>query len=1019
MRFHRAIVAWLSVWLVAAGWTVFGCAAHAMDSSERDIAQFYHTAWTVREGAPGQVTALAQTTDGYLWLGTQTGLYRFDGVRFERYRPREGGDFPASSVSTLYATPSGGLWVGFRYGVASYVEGDRATHYAAASGLPTGTVYAIAGTPDGTIWAATFNGLVRLDQGRWVPVGESMGVPGLRARNLAVDREGRLWVATEGALAWLPRGGHRFELATRNVGRVNRIAEGPDGAIWVAEADGGVHPVWAGKTDPAEEGPILRISSAGLLFDRDGALWMPTLGDGIRRVPRVHDLAHQVIGADGADAQQFVERDGLSSDYATSVIQDREGNIWVGGSRGLDRFRVSRLLPAMLPSGATDFAMVAAKGQGIWVGTKSRPLSRVDVSGIDPIDLTQAITAASRDADGIWLGGPGGLWRLRDGRPDPIAPLPYPDYSGVQAVVGDGMGGAWASINRPGIFHFTQGGWEHDPLPAFATDSAPLVLVKDRRGQLWMGFARNTILVRQTGRDRDTVIGPDEGLAVGNVTALLEDGEAMWVGGELGIGAVIADRARMIATEGEPLRGVSGLVRDHRGDFWVNAAQGVARIRGADMARAIGDPDFHPPVTLFDSLDGLPGTPAQFRPLPTAVVAQDGRLWFATTSGIVSIDPANIPRNPLPPPVSIRAISTDVGTWPATATVGLPAKTERLRIAFTATSLTMPERVRFRYRMEGLDTRWRDAGNDREAVYTDPPPGTYVFRVIAANEDGVINEEGASITVTVARAFYQMPWFFLMCIVAVALLIWLAFFIRLRSVASQLRARLQERHAERERIARELHDTLLQSIQGLTMRFQAIANRVPPEQPLRADMERALDRADEALVEARDRVRDLRAHAGESARLDVALRALASAYATEHTVPVVVTVMADLRDMDALVRDELYGIAREAVHNAVAHAKGSRIDVELREEGDELLLAVRDDGRGIDEAVLREGREGHWGLRGIRERAATIGVTATIASRLDRGTEVSVRLPMARAFPARSHLAKRGWRLIRRGFGYR
>ncbi|SFW41819.1 sensor histidine kinase [Luteibacter sp. UNCMF366Tsu5.1] len=1011
MRLKRALAACLLVWLVLAGWVACVFAADATDSRDRDIAQFYHTAWTVREGAPGQVTALAQTQDGYLWVGTQTGLYRFDGVRFERYRPREGGDFPASSVASLYAPASGGLWVGFRYGVASFVKDDRATHYAAASGLPTGTLYAIAGTADGRIWAATFNGLVSLDRGTWKQVGPALGLPGARARNLTVDSGGRLWVATEDALAWLPPGGHRFVVATHAVGRVNRIAEAPDGAIWVAEADGGVRPAWVAKGRVEDAGPVLRLSSAGLLFDRDGALWMPTLGDGIRRVPWVHVLAGRTIGAESGEAQRFVENQGLSSDYASSVIQDREGNVWVGGSRGLDRFRTSRLLPAMLPPGATDFAMVAAADRGIWVGTKNRPLSWVDASGVATAHMNQAVTAASRDAENTWLGGPGGIWRLRDGKAEPYAPLPFPDYSGVQAVVGDGKGGVWVSINRPGIFHFTEGGWEHDPLPAFPNDPAPLVLMNDRDGQLWLGFARDMVLIRKNGRD--TRIGAEQGLAVGNVTALLEDRGTVWIGGENGIGAVVDGRVHMIATKGEPLRGVSGFVRDHRGDYWANAAQGVVRISGAEMARALEDANYAAPVTVFDSLDGLPGTPAQFRPLPTAVVADDGRLWFATTSGIVSIDPANIPRNPLAPPVSIRSIATDAGTWPAGGNVELPAGTERLRIAFTATSLTMPERVNFRYRMDGVDTRWREAGSEREAIYTDPPPGRHVFRVIAANEDGVTNDDGASIVITVEHAFYQMPWFFAVCAVIVGLLIWIAFLIRLRRIAAQLRARLQERHAERERIARELHDTLLQSIQGLSMRFQAIANRVPPDEPLRVAMEGALDRADEALVEARDRVRDLRSHGSEPGPLDVALRALAAVYAAEHTVPVVVTVHADLRGLDGLVCDELYGVAREAVHNATTHADASRIDVELRLEARDLVLSVRDDGRGIDEGVLRDGRDGHWGLRGIRERAHVVGGVAAISSRLDGGTEVAVRVPVERAFPGYHTPLRRWWRRLR------
>ena len=341
----------------------------------------------------------------------------------------------------------------------------------------------------------------------------------------------------------------------------------------------------------------------------------------------------------------------------------------------------------------------------------------------------------------------------------------------------------------------------------------------------------------------------------------------------------------------------------------------------------------------------------------------------------------------------------------------LPAHTERLRIGYTATSLSMPERVRFRYRMEGIDTRWRDAGTEREAVYTDPPPGTYRFQVTAANEDGVWNEEGASISIVVAPTFFETTWFVVICLVVAFAALWLAFYARMRRMEAQLRARLHERHAERERIARELHDTLLQSIQGLTMRFQAIANRVPADQPLRAAMEGALDRAEEALVEARDRVRDLRGHVGESSTLDVALIELARVYATEHTVPVLVDAVIDMRDMDPLARDELYGIAREAVHNAIAHAEASRIDVVIGTEGAELVLRVRDDGRGIDDAVLRGGgRAGHWGLRGIQERAHTLGGTATFSSRADGGTEVTVRTPMNRIFPSRGGWWRRWWR---------
>lgn len=993
-------------------WAWVAC-AWAVDSRERDIGQFMHRAWTVRDGAPGQVTALAQTADGYLWLGTPVGLFRFDGVRFERFRPREGGDFLASAVSSLYAPPTGGLWVGFRYGVVSFVDADGvASHYAAGSGLPTSTVYALGGTPDGRIWGATFNGLVMLSGKRWRVVSPTMGLPGRRARSLMVDREGRLWVATEEALAWLPNGGERFTVATRGIGRVNRIAEAPDGSIWVAEDDGGVRPAWAGERDPDDMGPTLRLASAGLLFDRDGALWMPTLGDGIRRITHVRDWPRQVIDATGTVAQRFVERDGLSSDYADAVIQDREGDIWVGGTRGLDRFRVSRLTPAPIVSGGTDFAIVPAPGHGVWVGSKNRPLMRAEAHAMSPMPFAETITAASRDGEGVWLAGPSGIWRMKDDVPSLVSALPSSQYTGVQAIEGDGAGGAWVSINRPGLYHYASGRWAFDPLPPMDGEQAPLFLHRDGRGRLWMGFARNHLVIRDAGRD--TLLGPGNGVAIGNVVTFCEGHAVDWIGGESGIASIAGTDVHTVHTLGEPLRGVSGMVRDARGDLWINAAQGVVRIASDDLDHVARDPAFRSPVELFDFLDGLPGTPPPFRPVPSAVVAEDGRLWFATTAGIVSIDPLDVPRNATPPQVHITSVSTDMGTWPAMPPLRLPARTERLRIDYTATSLGMPERVRFRYQLDGIDTRWRDAGNEREAVYTDPPPGHYVFRVTAANEDGVWNEQGVELALDIAPAFYQTWWFLVLCLVAVMAALYVAYLVRVRRIEEALRARLQERHAERERIARELHDTLLQSIQGLTMRFQAIANRVPAGEPLRVSMEQALDRADEALVEARDRVRGLRTHTVDSRGLAVALEKLALAYADEHTVPIGVDVRVDMTGMDRQVRDELYGIAREALHNAVAHADASRIDLVLDVEGRDLALHVCDDGRGIDDVVMREGREGHWGLRGIRERAAAIGAEPTIASRLDGGTVVSVRVPLERVFPQRGHWLRRRFSRHRR-----
>ncbi|WP_165973573.1 sensor histidine kinase [Luteibacter rhizovicinus] len=996
-------------WLIATA-----CAwADAPDSREEGIGQFYHTAWTVREGAPGQITALAQSSDGYLWLGTQTGLYRFDGVSFERFRPRADRDFPASSVSALHATPEG-LWVGFRYGFASLVTRDRTIHFDARDGLPTSTIFAFAQTRDGTVWAATFRGLARYRGHRWEMIGPEWKLPGSQARTVYVDPGGTLWVATDTTLACLPPGETSFRVASDKVARVNRILQDPAGAIWVAETDGAVRPVFAATGDAAANGPELKIPAADLLFDADGALWVPTMGDGIRRVPKVRAMAGKHIDSESADAEPFVERDGLTSDYVSAVLQDREGNIWFGSSRGLDRFRQSKLLPAEFPAGSFDFALAAGDNGGIWAGTKNRALMKLDGQTVTFEDLRVPVSAAYRDPDGVvWLGGPDGIWRIVKGKLSRFADLPSEGgYSGVQAIVRDNAGALWVSINRPGIYRLADGQWTHvETFPEFPKGSSPLSLMTDRAGRVWMGFARNQI-TRRNG-DKVIVITATEGLDTGNVTALHEDGQTVWVGGERGLGYAVGDRIAMIQSLGEPLRGISGIVHDSHGDLWLNAASGIARISANDIARAQHEPDYRVRTDIFDSLDGMPGTPAQFRPIPSAIAGTDGRLWFATTSGVVSIDPAHVRHNATPPPVDIVSVSTEAGTWEIAGPVNLPAHTQRLRIGYTAASLTMPERVRFRYRLDGLDDRWRDAGTDREAVYTNPGPGRYTFHVLARNEDGVWNEQGATLDIRIAPAFYQTVWFALLCVVLALLVLRVIFLLRMRQMESQLRARLHERHAERERIARELHDTLLQSIQGLTMRFQAIANRVPAGTPLRTEMESALDRADEALVEARDRVKDLRTYVVDLSDLGGALEDVARDLGHDHPMAMRCTIGLDTEIMDPIVRDEIYQIAREAMQNAYSHAHADHLDIDI-EAIDNFVLSIRDDGCGIDPAFLTAGgKPGHWGLRGMRERAERIGASMTIDSIPGSGTRIVLHLPLIEACPRTATRSARWWRRVR------
>ena len=317
-----------------------------------------------------------------------------------------------------------------------------------------------------------------------------------------------------------------------------------------------------------------------------------------------------------------------------------------------------------------------------------------------------------------------------------------------------------------------------------------------------------------------------------------------------------------------------------------------------------------------------------------------------------------------------------------------------MRIDYVGLSLTMAERVRYRYKLEGVDTQWQEAGARRQAFYTNLRPGVYQFQVMASNNDGVWNETGATVAFTIPPAFIQTVWFVALCGVAGSALLWLLIGIRTRQVANRMRARLEDRLAERERIARELHDTLLQSTQGLIVHFQVVANRIARDEQDRAFLESTLKRADEVLAEGRDRVLDLRGPADLLADLPAALFAAGNELAQAHTARFSTSIEGKLRELEQRAKDEAYRIGREALINAFRHAQASLIEVQVIFGDADLRLRIRDDGLGIAAQTLQTGaKSGHWGLKGMRERALRIGAELAIWSRPDAGTEIELKIP--------------------------
>ncbi len=445
-------------------------------------------------------------------------------------------------------------------------------------------------------------------------------------------------------------------------------------------------------------------------------------------------------------------------------------------------------------------------------------------------------------------------------------------------------------------------------------------------------------------------------------------------------------------------------MEDDAGSVWLSTACGLLRIPQSELDAwaSKGTSTVH--ATVFDRADGVGTHQFHYGYSPIVAKSAGGKLWYTFFGGLSVVDPHHLPLNPLPPPVHIEQITADGQTYDASNGLRLPAGVRNLSFEFTALSLVVPEKVRFRVKLEGQDKDWRELVNTRHVEYTNLPPRTYRLRVLAANNSAVWNEDGAALEFAIPPLWYQTNWARALAAAMVVALMWAAYRIRVRQLAHQFSLTLDARVGERTRIARELHDTLLQSLHGLLLRFQT-ASYLLPERPAEAKdkLDRAIEQAAKAITEGRDAVQGLRASTVERNDLAEGIRTLADELAAEAsavTPPALsVAVEGQTRDLRPIVRDEIYRIAAEALRNTFRHAQATRVEVEIHYDKHEFRLRVRDDGRGIDSAVLAShGVEGHFGLRGMPERAALIGGKLAVWSEVGGGTELELRVPASAVY---------------------
>jgi signal transduction histidine kinase len=441
---------------------------------------------------------------------------------------------------------------------------------------------------------------------------------------------------------------------------------------------------------------------------------------------------------------------------------------------------------------------------------------------------------------------------------------------------------------------------------------------------------------------------------------------------------------------------------DH--SVWLYMGCGLVRVAATELNAAAADPTRRIPITVFDSSDGvaLRALPPLYR--PQVAKTADGKLWFLPGDGVSVLDPRRLSINTLPPLVGIEQVTADRKAYDAAPGLRLPPLVRDLQIEYTALSFVAPEKVRFRYKLEGYDRDWQDVGARRQAFYNDLPPRAYRFRVAASNNSGVWNEAGAFLDFSIAPVYYQRTWFRAASVVTVLALFWALYQFRLRQIAHDFQLRLDERVNERTRIARELHDTLLQSFQGLMLRFQSVRDLLPahPAEAVAA-LDGALERADQAIVEGRDAVQNLRSSTTVANELAQAMTALAEDFAQgpngeRSSVRFRASVEGTPRDLHPILRDDIHRIAGEALRNAFRHAQADRIEAEVTYGAREFRLRIRDDGKGIDPKHLSAGRERHWGLVSMRERAVQIGAQFNVWSEVGAGTEVELRVPGAVAY---------------------
>jgi ligand-binding sensor domain-containing protein/two-component sensor histidine kinase len=925
-----------------------------------ELSRHSRQVWRTDNGLPqNTVHAILQTHDGYLWLATEGGLVRFDGLTFLVHDAQNTPELKSNNVGCLLEDREHALWIGTADGLVRF-SGGRFSAFTAKEGLPGNGIWSLYQDTAGKLWVVTSDGLASYGGGRFqkeaAPSGVSAvvqdtagsvwagGQDGLkrlhgsgdvvstgRVQALLADSAGGVWTGTPNGLLYVKN--ERIERTyTRQNGlpgnRVSALLLDGEGSTWIS-TDGGLARLTKGEI---ERFPDSESSPAGgvlaIYQDREGSLWLGTEAEGLQ-VLRDQKFA------------TYTTQEKLSSDLTRCVFQDKRGTIWVGTDDGLNRFQNK------------TFSNITTK-EGL---------------------SSNVILALAEDAAGnLLVGTPDGLNVLRDGKVKTYTSADGLADDFVRSLYLDSDGSLWIGTRR-GLSHWVDGRFEtYTEADGLASDFVG-ALLRDRQGSLWIGTLRG--LTRFSNGKFQTYTVSD-GLSSNTITALHEDREGvLWIGTRDG-GLNRLAGGRISRVRGDLPIVIGGILEDADGSLWIASQSGIFRLPKNRPNAA--------PVQ-YGAADGLVVSECSEGGHPSVWKNQDGSLWFATVKGIATIDPSHAQLNLLPPPVAIEQVLIDGQEFRPTQQMDVPPGRSRLSFEYAGLSFITPQKMKFRYRLDGFDRDWVEAGTRRTAYYTNIPPGHYRFRVLASNADGVWNEAGAFQSLWLRPHFYQTYWFYLLLLMSVALAGYALYHWRLRQVEAQFNAVL----AERNRIAREIHDTLAQGFVAVSVQLEVIARLLPASVEAAEEMVGQIrTQVRNSLAEARQSIWQLRSEAADQQDLASKLTKMAAQVTAASKVKVRFRVTGPLHQLPSPVEGELVKIGQEAVTNVVRHAGAANIEINLHYDAKKLTMTIADDGHGFAGVPNASGPEGHFGLQGMRERAAQIGAELTVTSTPGKGTQVLV-----------------------------